>query len=262
MLSREANTIRVRTLAVAALIPLALVASEIPSASGSLTATSNLMVDHDVAVTTRVTGVIESIDADRGQFVRRNQALATLDQTEFRLDLQVAEETYNLRKAELKRTRELYQQKLASQAELEEKSARFEVARVDLEKARLIIARAVVRAPFDGIVSERYARVGQKVLLEENTALFKITALEPLLTRVYFPEQTLGRLRVGQKVLVSAAEFPDVTSTGRITFLSPIVEPGSGSFQVLVTVPRDSRRILRPGMAVNLKFLDESKTAR
>lgn len=262
MLSREANTIGVRALAFAAFTSAALLASEVPPTSESLTATSNLMVDHDVAVTTRVTGVIDSINAERGDSVRKGQPLATLDQSEFRLDLQAAEETYNLRKAELQRTRELFLQKLASRADLDEKSARFEVARVNLEKAKLIMARSVVRAPFDGIVAERFARVGQKVLLEENTPLFKITALEPLLTRVYFPEQTLGRLHLGQKVLVSAAEFPGVTSTGRITFLSPIVEPGSGSFQVLVTVPRDSRRILRPGMAVNLKFVDDQKSAR
>ncbi|HKB79115.1 MAG TPA: HlyD family efflux transporter periplasmic adaptor subunit, partial [Thermoanaerobaculia bacterium] len=118
---------------------------------------------------------------------------------------------------------------------------------------------SVIRAPFDGVITERFARIGQKVLLDDNTPLFKITALEPLLTRVYFPEQTIGRLRLGQTVLVSAAEFPTVTTTGKVTFLSPIVDPGSGSFQVMVTVARDAGKVLRPGMSVNLRFVDEQR---
>ena len=59
--------------------------------SEPVTAVSNLMVDRDVEITTRVTGVIESLEADRGDFVRKGQPLAILDQSEFRLDQQAAD---------------------------------------------------------------------------------------------------------------------------------------------------------------------------
>ena len=222
--------------------------------SEPVTAVSNLMVDRDVEITTRVTGVIESLEADRGDFVRKGQPLAILDQSEFRLDQQAAEETFRLREAELARYRELSQQKLASQAEVDQRKAAYELARVELEKAKLLMKRSVIRAPYDGVIADRFVRVGQKVLLNENTPLFKITALEPLITRAYFPEQALGKIHVGQKVLVTAAEFPDATAIGRVSFISPIMEAGSASFQVMVTVARDSGRVFRPGMGVKLTF--------
>ena len=47
---------------------------------------------------------------------------------------------------------------------------------MDLEKAKLTIDRSVIRAPFDGIVVDRTARVGQKVLIDDTTPLFKVSA--------------------------------------------------------------------------------------
>jgi len=215
---------------------------------------SNLMVEQEVTVTTRVNGVVDSIQADRGEAVQKGQALATLDQREFRLDLRAAEETLKVNEADFRRAEELFKLNLTSQAELEQKRTRFELARVELERAKLVIDRSVVRAPFDGVVADRFVRVGEKVLWDENKPLFKVMALEPLLARAFLPGKALQSLKAGQEVWVVAREFPDVRSTGRVSFVSPVLDPGSGTVQVLVKVRRDPKGILRPGMAVDLGF--------
>ncbi len=215
---------------------------------------SNLMVEQEVTVTTRVSGVVDSIQADRGEVVQKGQALATLDQREFKLDLRAAEETLKVNEADLRRAEELFKLSLTSQAELEQKRTRYELAKVELERAKLVIDRSVARAPFDGVVADRFARIGEKVLLDENKPLFKIMALEPLLARAYLPGKALQTLKAGQEVWVAARDFPDVRSTGRVSFVSPVLDPGSGTVQVLVKVRRDPKGILRPGMAVDLGF--------
>lgn len=225
-----------------------------------LTVPSNLMVDREIVVTTRVSGVIESIDVARGAFVRKGGRLASLDQQEFRLDLRAAEETFRLRQAEYNRTRELNEQKLTSSSELDQRKAAYELSRVELERARLVMNRSVIRAPIDGLVIEQSARVGQKVLVDEREPLFKISALEPLLARAYLPEAMLGKIRVGQPVVVASQEFPDFLTTGRVTFLSPVMEAGSGSFQIIVTMSNDRQGRLRPGMGVRIAFPDGHPT--
>ncbi len=219
-----------------------------------LTVSSNLMVEQEVSVTTRVSGVVDSIEADRGEIVKKGQPLATLDQREFRLDFRAAEETFNVAASDLKRYEELFRQRLCSQAELEQKRARNELARVELERARLVIDRSVVRAPFDGVVADRFVRVGEKVLLDEHKPLFKVMALEPLLARAYLPSATLGSVKAGDEVAVAATDFPESRSSGRVTFVSPVVDPASGTVQVIVKVQRDARKIMRPGLAVKLTF--------
>jgi membrane fusion protein (multidrug efflux system) len=219
-----------------------------------LTVASNLMVDQEVAVTTRVSGVVESIDADRGETVKKGQPLATLDQREFKLDFRAAEETFNVSASDLKRYEELFRLSLCSQAELEQKRSRLELTRVELERARLVIDRSVVRAPFDGVVADRFVRVGEKVLLDEHKPLFRVMALEPLLARAYLPAVALGSVKVGDEVAVVATDFPESRSSGRVTFVSPVVDPASGTVQVIVKVQQDVRKVMRPGLAVKLTF--------
>ncbi len=217
-----------------------------------LTVAATLFVEQEVTVTTRVSGVVDSLQADRGEVVRKNQPLATLDQREFLLDLRAAEETLNVSKADMNRYEELSKLNLCSQTELEQKRARYELARVEFERAKLVIDRSIARAPFDGVVVDRYAKVGEKVLLEENKPLFKIVALEPLLARAYLPGPALRRVKVGQEVSIVSKDLPEARSTGQISFVSPILDPGSGTVQVVARVKRDPGRLLRPGMAVQL----------
>lgn len=218
------------------------------------TTDANLMVEREVGVGTRVSGIVDSIQAERGASVKKGQALATLDQREFDLDKRAAEAAFAAADADFQRYRELYAQKLASKAELEQRRARYEQAKVDLEKAKLTIDRSVIRAPFDGVVVDRNARIGQKVLIDDTTPLFRVSALEPLLARVFLSESSIGRLHVGEDVSVVSREFPQAKSTGRISFLSPVIDPASGTYQVIVSVPRDSGRVFRPGTAVRVTF--------
>jgi len=219
-----------------------------------LTAAATLVVDQEVNVTTRVSGVIDGLQVDRGDVVQKNQPLATIDQREFKLDLRAAEETLNVSRADHKRYEELFRQSLCSQAELEQKRTRYELARVEFERAQLVIERSVVRAPFDGIVADRFVKLGEKVLLDESKPLFKVVALEPLLARAYVPGASLLKVKVGQEVTVVSKDLPDARSTGRVSFVSPVLDPGSGSVQVVIRIKRDPAKLLRPGMAVQLVF--------
>ena len=222
--------------------------------AGGLTADANLLVERDIGVGTRMGGIIDSIQAERGESVRKGQALATLDQREFELDRRAAEAAFSAADADFKRYQELFGQKLASKAELEQRRARFEQAKVDLEKAKLVIDRSVIRAPFDGVIVDRTVRVGQKVQITDTTPLFKITALEPLFARVYLNESWLDRLKVGDPVTVVSSKFARARSRGKITFLAPVIDPASGTFQVIVTLPRDRDKIFRPGSSVKINF--------
>ena len=224
------------------------------SPADSWTADANLMVEREIGIGTRIGGIIDSIQADRGQAVKQGQALATLDQREFELDRRAAEAAFAAAEADFKRYKELENQKLASRAEFEQRKARYEQAQVDLEKAKLTIDRSVIRAPFDGIVVDRTARVGQKVLIDDTVPLFKVSAMQPLLARIYLSESWLDSVKVGDAVAVTSSQFSRARSTGKISFLSPVVDPASGTFQVIVAVAPDAGRVFRPGTAVKITF--------
>lgn len=216
---------------------------------------SHLMVDQEVVVNSRMGGIVESIAVDRGAVVKQGQTLATLDPRELDANVREAKEEMDLANAEYERSRSLAASKVVSAADLDEKKSQFEVAQARWEKAKTLRDYAVIRAPFAGVVTEKWARVGQKVIEDKDDPLFKVTAVEPLLARVYLPEEELLRVRVGEKVEVVPDRFPDARTTGEVQFISPSIDPSSGTFQVVIRVRREpARTVLRPGLAVKVRF--------
>lgn len=216
---------------------------------------SHLMVDQEVTVSARITGVIEKINVDRGSIVKRGQSLAQLELQEFEQGVREAKEEMQLRKVELDRAKALSAGNIMSKAELDEKAARYAVAFAAWERMRAIRDYAFIRAPFSGVVTEKFARVGQKVIDNQNVPLFKITAFEPLLARVYLPEHRLMSVRRGDRVEIVPEKFPAARTTGVVQYISPTVDAASGTFQVIVHVRRNpSQPILRPGLAIKVHF--------
>jgi RND family efflux transporter MFP subunit len=183
--------------------------------------------------------------------VTAGQVLATLDPREADANVREAKEDMELAKAEFDRAQSLTASKVMSTADLDQKKAQYAVAVARWEKAKTLRDYTVIRAPFAGIVTEKYARIGQKVIEDKGEPLFKITAVEPLLARVYLPEEELLNVKLGERVDVVAERFPDAKTTGEVQFISPAVDPASGTFQVVVRVRREAARsVLRPGIAV------------
>jgi membrane fusion protein (multidrug efflux system) len=216
---------------------------------------SHLMVDQDVVVSARITGIGETIAVDRGSAVVQGQTLATLDTRALEADVREAKEDMDLRKAEYDRAEALAKSKVMSVQDLDEKKAQYAVAVARWEKMKTQQDYAVIRAPFAGVVTEKYARIGQKVIEDRIEPLFKITATEPLLARIYLPEERLLQVRVGDRVEIVPDRFPDAKTTGEIQFISPTVDAASGTFQVVVRVRREpGKSVLRPGLAVKVRL--------
>ena len=217
---------------------------------------SHLMVDQEVTVAARITGIIETVQVDRGTVVTPGQVLATIEPREYDAAVRQAKEDMDLKKLEYDRAESLVSSSVMSAQDRDEKRAQYQVAVATWERAKAVRDYTMIRAPIAGVVTEKFARVGEKVIEDKFDPLFKITATEPLLARVYLPEELLLSVRVGDRVEVVAERFPDVKTTGEVQFVSPSVDAGSGTFQVIVKVRREpSRTVLRPGLSVKVRFL-------
>lgn len=218
------------------------------------------MVDQDVVLAARITGIVDEILVDRGSVVAKGQPLAQLDPREFDAAVNEAKEEMELARAELERAQALASHNVLSRQDLDEKKSQHAVAVAKWEKAKTLRDYAVIRAPFAGVVTEKYARVGQKVIEDKADPLFKVTAMEPLLARIYVAEKELLTLRRGAPVEVVPVNFPQAKTTGAVEFISPTVDPGSGLFQVVIRVRRDpAQPVLRPGLAVEVRFAEPKR---
>ncbi len=225
------------------------------SLEGSLDIPSSLAVDRDVELMSRITGILEEIRVDRGHRVTQGQVLARLENRDLALRATSAEKSYRLAQAEFERARALSDTRVISQQDFDVRRLAAEKAEADWKLAQAELDKSFIRAPFDGIVSERYARMGQRVVEDGDAPLFRITALEPLLARFYLPEIRLGQVRLGDSVSIRIQADPNRSCDGRIRWISPVVDAASGTFQVIAEVkrpPGDS--LLRPGLSVKVRL--------
>lgn len=194
---------------------------------------------------------VTAIHVELGDRVREGQVLATLEDADARLYVEAAEPKAEVAAANLRRIEELRESGAVSEAEHEAAEFESRTAAAALEQARLNLSRTRIRAPFSGVVSRRYVRVGDVV--DDETPLFRVTALAPLRARLLVPEAEIDLFRKGALLRVTAAD--GARGTAEVIIVSPTIDAGSGTREVIVQLTEVGD--FRPGASVTAELMEE-----
>lgn len=215
---------------------------------------------NEMQVTAGITGQLVMV-AEPGTIVDKGQPIARVDKQT--LLLQRAEQEALLERAEinirqlnsqLRRQRELQNERLVSEFELEQTEANRDLAVSDasITKVRIRqiddqIRRADVKAPFRGVVISRERRAGENVARGE--VLGQITDIENLEVRAFVPLKHLARTSVGQSLDILAT---DRRETGLIRSLVPTGDIRSQTFEARIDLPTQSATAWTVGQLVSV----------
>ena len=115
----------------------------------------------------------------------------------------------------------------------------------ELERTRQPTDELILRCPLDGIVDQMQAKVGQNV--QAGDRLFKVLDLSKLWLWADFYENEIALLKEGQPVQVTLPAFPSQSFDGRISVISPTIDPTKRTARVRIDLPNPAGQ-LRPGM--------------
>jgi RND family efflux transporter MFP subunit len=246
-------------------------------ADAPLVVTGPIIVEHQVELTAQRDGVVKKIYFDAPARVKAGTLLAELDGRQIEANLGAAraktrsieadlknwEAEAQVLKADYARQKNLWDLGLTSQEQLEHARYKAESDQWDIKRVtetlntakeeerslELELEKTKVMAPFDGLIARRYAREGQNVA--KGDRLFWVTAEAPLLMRFTLPEKLFGKMHAGQQVEITSADVPGEKHMARVKEISPVVDPSSGTFEVLVVLAGE-RGSLRPGMTASV----------
>lgn len=229
------------------------------AATGALQVTlrgsTNLRARERVDVVPKQSGVISRIAVEEGARVREGDLLAQLEDEEWRLQVVQARARAQAAADAAQRGRALAEQDLVSAQEVERLVSDSAVAAAELGLAELRVRNAQIRSPIAGVVTHRYVDRGAQV--GPNTSLFSVADVDRLEADVAVPEREAYRVRVGQDARIVIDEAGPPIATGRVERIRPVVDPGSGTVQVTISVAaRDDAR-LRSGQFVNVDIVTE-----
>lgn len=199
----------------------------------------------DAMVIAKVGGEVREIHVEEGDDVKKGQLLARLDGDRLRLEMQQADANLRKLQREYQRNVDLSERGLISAGDFEKIKYEMDALEATHELAKLEYGYTEIRAPIDGVVSERFVKIGNT--LDVNAPTFQITSLEPLISYLHVPEREYRRISPGQAagIRVDALQGSEFSAT--VARVSPTVDPGTGTFKITIEVS-DPTRKLKPGM--------------
>lgn len=199
----------------------------------------------DAMVIAKVGGEVREILVEEGDDVRAGQLLARLDGDRLRLEMQQSEANLQKLQRDYKRNVDLNERGLISAGDFEKIKYEMDALEAAFNLAKLELSYTEIRAPIDGVVSERMIKIGNTI--DVNNPTFQITSLEPLVSYLHVPEREYRRIYPGQAATIDVDALDRSRFAATVARVSPVVDPETGTFKITIEVSDPTRR-LKPGM--------------
>lgn len=226
-----------------------------------------------------VAGRIIKLLVLEGQYVHRGQALATLHSTDLS-DTQFAfikaDSQQKLAQQATERAEQLVKADVMGRAELERRRAELLQASTEaqayrtqlgvlgmtdasirrLESTRKLNADYPIISTINGTVLDRKVTIGQ--IVQPAEIAFMVADLSNVWVIADVPEQSSGKLHKGMEVIVKIPALPEQEIHGKLSYVSPIVDPNIRTVQVRMDLS-NPKGIFKPAMLANMTFIDASE---
>jgi RND family efflux transporter MFP subunit len=261
--------------------PVPVVLPKLQSVTNYLEVTGNAASVNDVKLLARISGYLEQIHYEDGQFVDKGDLLFTIQKAPYEQQLEqaraqvlAAQASLAYARTEFARYTALVKQDAATQTEVdhwnfERQSAAAQLlsAKAQVEIAETNLGYTEVRAPFAGIVGKHLIDPGNVVGGDaQQAALAEITQLDPIYVVANLSEQTVLKIRqnLGQHRLtladlhkvpvdVGLSDEQGFPHRGTIEYVAPALDPATGTLLVRGILPNPDRLLL-PGFFVRMRL--------
>lgn len=217
----------------------------------------NIKAQDIVQVTPQVTNRITQIYADLGDTVNQGERLAKIYDVPFEDQYQQALATLEQSRAafqrdslQFERQKTLYDRDLISSTEFDNARATFQNSRAQLQSSRANLTQSrenlentVIRSPVFGVVLNRSVAEGD--LASTGQVAFEIANLTGYETRVYLPLEEWQAANVGQPVTFRLSNQRQSSARGRVSRISPRLDPTTGLGEVVITLTEKGNSIFQ-----------------
>jgi membrane fusion protein (multidrug efflux system) len=226
--------------------------------------------ERKVEVYSRLSAYVKNIIKEEGDFVKKGDVLALLDDTEIiisyrqaQIQLEQAKLTLKDEETNYQRSEELKKTEMISEQDIQLSQATYNKAKLDLQTKlenfkdlELQLSYTKIKSPVEGYVTERLMEVGSRV--NANQHIYTVEDFSPLLVRVYVPTADIVNLKTEMEAQVVTDVLKGMVFEGRVKLINPRIDVQSGTIKVTIEV-FDSTRKLKPGMFVETRIVVSNK---
>lgn len=229
-----------------------------------VSASGKIEAENSANLSTRMMGYVTKLNVKVGQKVRKGQLLISVNNTDLQAkkaqveaSIIQAQAAYNNAKKDYDRFVNLFAQQSASQKELDDMTARYEMAKAGLEAAKQMrnevnaqFAYANISAPFDGVVTNTFVKEGD--MANPGMPLVSVEGAKKLQVTAMISESDIALIKEGMKVNVLVKSL-NQQLTGKVSEVSLSAKNTGGQYLVKIDLDKTDVKILS-GMFVNVQF--------
>ena len=250
-------------------VPVKLAGKSENSNSAYITASGKIESENSANLSTRMMGYVTKVNVKVGQNVSAGQLLVSINNTDLQakkaqVDASITQATagFNNAKKDYDRFVNLFAQQSASQKELDDMTARYEMAKAGLEAAKQMrneinaqFAYSNITAPFSGTVTNTFVKEGD--MANPGMPLVGIEGASKMQVTAMVSESDISNIKNGMPVKINVKSINKEVA-GKVSEVSLSAKNTGGQYLVKITLDKLDKEILS-GMFVNVQFPVEKK---
>jgi membrane fusion protein, multidrug efflux system len=198
-----------------------------------------------------VPGVVSRVDPKEGDFVRAGQVLATLDKTEYDINVEMAAAQRERAEDEYKRAKVVFESHGIPENDFNKAGTAVRMARAQEAMAMKKLQDTRLTAPMSGMLARRGIEPGEQA--GPGVPVFTIAQIEPVQVRVGVPETEVSRVAIGDRTTVTIPALKGASFVGRVRLVGIAADPASRTYTAKIEVPNGSHTI-KPGMIAEVRI--------
>ena len=227
-------------------------------AEGEQTFPGRVDAGNKLLVSFRVPGRIIELPVKKGEAVGKGQLIARLDPRDYEIAVEEAKATFQRAESDFQRYKRLYESDAVPLADLDQRRSERDVAKARLDEAEKNLGYTYLRAPFAGMIGDRYVENHMDIQAQEEvvdlndttTVEVKINAAENVVAAIKQFEKELDL-----KVFAEFDAAPGRRFELELKELVARADPQTQTFQITFSMPQPGDLTLLPGMTALVRTI-------
>lgn len=218
----------------------------------------NVETKENLVLTPEFSGILTNVYVKEGQFVKKGQLLAKIDDGGLSQQLAQLQIQTDLAKTTFERQGRLWEQNIGSEIQFLQAKANYEAQNQALNQLKKNISKTQVVAPFSGQIDDVITEKGS-VVAAGQSPLIRIVNLSDMYITAEVPEKYLKNIQKNTDVKVYLAVI-GTTLNSKVRQASNFINPVSRTFGIEVAVPNKNKTI-KPNLTASLSINDYTNQA-
>lgn len=213
----------------------------------------NIQTKENLVLTPEYSGVLTQILVKEGQFVKKGQALAKIDDGGLSQQLAQLQVQAQLAKTTFERQERLWNQKIGSEIQYLQAKTNYEAQEKAIKQLESSLSKTVIKAPFSGTIDEIITEKGN-VVAPGATPIVRIVSLNNMYVESQIPEKYVNKVKKGTNVSINIPTIGEKLKA-KVSQTSNFIDPSSRTYRVEVKIPNKDKN-LKPNLNSKLQITD------